>query len=231
MSDQEKKQFTIQELIDWCDKMSAEGKNPSLKWEGGGDSGWVHMEDEDGHAIDYPEAEWLINEMYDTLDYGSWAGEFSANGEATYNAETKMFEGTDYYSEQDRESCSSDVVVAIPANIPFDSLSIETSEYDSMDVTVSFRVNNLFTHPDIHGLEIKLQQELKHQIQGTIDKYINEENLEFSSYYNTYEIPASDFKKVGDELLYTIPELEFEVHETQEKDIVIDLKELLENEN
>lgn len=35
MSDQEEKQFTIQELIDWCDKMSAEGKNPVLKWEGG----------------------------------------------------------------------------------------------------------------------------------------------------------------------------------------------------
>lgn len=231
MSNQEEKQFTIQEIIDWCDKMSAEGKNPILKWEGGGDSGWVHMEDEDGHAIDCPEAECLINEMYDTLDYGSWAGEFSANGEAAYNTKTKMFEGTDYYSEQNRESCPSDVVVAIPAHIPFDSLSIETSEYDSMDINISFRVDNLFTHPDIKDLEIKLELELKHQIQSTIDSYINEANLEFSSYYNTYDISVSDFKKVGSELLYTIPELEFEVHETQEKNIVIDLKELLENEN
>lgn len=231
MSDQEEKQFTIQEIIDWCDKMSAEGKNPILKWEGGGDSGWVHMEDEDGHAIDCPEAEWLINEMYDTLDYGSWAGEFSANGEAGYNAETKMFEGTDYYSEQSRESCPSDVVVAIPAHIPFDSLSIETSEYDSMDINISFRVDNLFTHPDIKDLQIKLELELKNKIQSTIDSYINESGFEFSSYYNTYDISVSDFKKVGNELLYTIPELEFEINETQEKDIVIDLKELLENEN
>jgi hypothetical protein len=231
MSNQEEKQFTIQELIDWCDKMSAEGKNPILKWEGGGDSGWVHMEDEDGHAIDCPEAEWLINEMYDTLDYGSWAGEFSANGEAAYNTKTKMFEGTDYYSEENRDTCNSDVVITIPANIPFNRLVIETSDYDSLNVGVSLEVDNLFTHPETHSIEEKIAEDIKNPIETTINDYVREEGLEFSSYYDNYSIDASEFKKVGNNLVYTMKELGFSCHLSNPKDVEIDLKQLLEDEN
>ena len=118
-----KKTFSIQQIIDWCDKMTAEDKRPILKWEGGGDSGWVYMEDEDGERLDdVPEAEWLVDKMYDELDYGSWAGEFSANGAAEYSVESKCFEGTDYYSEEQNSSCPSNIRIEIPAFIPFDRL-------------------------------------------------------------------------------------------------------------
>ena len=54
--------------------------------------------------------------MDNELDYGSWAGDFSANGEAVYDSKEKAFVGTDYYSETE----SVPVKVSIPINIPKD---------------------------------------------------------------------------------------------------------------
>ena len=72
---------------EWCDQQVAEGKELTLRWEGGGDSGWVYFE-LDGSQVENEYTEKLVDYCYDVLDYGSWAGEFDATGEATYNPVT-----------------------------------------------------------------------------------------------------------------------------------------------
>jgi len=223
------KTFSIQQIIDWCDKMTAEDKRPILKWEGGGDSGWVYMEDEEGNRYDdQKEAEHLVNEMYDTLDYGSWAGEFSANGEAMYNAETKCFEGTDYYSEEERESCDANIRIEIPAFIPFDRLEIETEGEENVSVNCALALDNGYVHPASHDVMTALEKQLSEEISSAIDTYEGPD--EFSSAYSHYVIDRNDFKREGDMMVYNLKDVEFSVHNTVDKDIMIDLKELLENE-
>jgi hypothetical protein len=226
------KTFTIQQIIDWCDKMAAEGKNPILKWEGGGDSGWVYMEDEDGERFDEEnEAEWLINEMYDQLDYGSWAGEFSANGEAMYNSHTKCFEGTDYYSEEERTSCSAQIRIEIPAFIPFDRLEIETED-ETVHVKCDIALDNGYVHPASHDAMTSLEKQLKDEIGAAVDKHYEENKYEseFRDFYNHYVIDRNEFKREGDMMVHILKEVEFNVTNTTEKDISIDLKQLLEDE-
>lgn len=228
-----KKDFTIQQIIDWCDKMTAEGKRPILKWEGGGDSGWVYMEDEDGERLDdVPEAEWLVDKMYDELDYGSWAGEFSANGEAEYSVESKCFEGTDYYSEEQNSSCPSNIRIEIPAFIPFDRLEIETED-EEIGVSCALSLDNGYVHPASHDVMTSLEEQLKEDISAAVDEHYksdSEDPDEFNNFYNHYVIDRNEFKREGDMMVHILKEVGFNVHQTEEKGIRIDLKELLENE-
>lgn len=92
----------VEDVIKWCDEQSQDDKEVAICWEGGGDSGWVYME-VDGSEASSEEAGWLVDRMCDILDYGSWAGEFNASGRAIYDAETKVFDGDDVYSEDTSE--------------------------------------------------------------------------------------------------------------------------------
>ena len=78
-----KKEANKQGLIEWLDEQADLGKDVMLKWEGGNDSGWAYFE-LDGETIENEHTDRLVNWMYDHLDYGSWAGDFSAQGEAVY---------------------------------------------------------------------------------------------------------------------------------------------------
>lgn len=225
------KRIPIQQIIDWCDEMAAKGCNPVIKWEGGNDSGWAHMEDEDGNSLDSPEADALTDRMYDDLDYGSWAGDFNASGEASYNTETKTFDGTDYYSEENRTSCSANIRIEIPAFIPFDRLEIE-SEGETPHVSCDIALDNGYIHPAAHDVMTSLEEQLKEEIAGAVDKHYEKggDEDEFSDFYNHYVIDRNEFKREDDVMVHVLKEVEFNVHQTQEKGICIDLKELLENE-
>ena len=229
----ETKEFTAQQLIDWCDKMTAEDSRPVIKWEGGNDSGWCYMEDEDGERLDsYPEADALLEHMYSTLDYGSWAGDFSANGEAPYNSETKCFEGTDYYSESDNTSCKAEIRIEIPAFIPFDRLEIQTEDEDC-SVSCDIALDNGYVHPGAHDVMTSLEHQLTDDIPAAVDKYYEEDRLdkdEFDSFWNHYVIDRNEFKREDDMMVHVLKEVHFSVHNTTDKDVCIDLKEMLENE-
>lgn len=229
----ETKEFTAQQLIDWCDKMAAENKNPVIKWEGGNDSGWCYMEDEDGDRLDeHPESEALLNHMYDTLDYGSWAGDFSANGEAPYNTKTKCFEGTDYYSESENTSCEAEIRIEIPAFIPFDRLEIQTEDQEC-HVSCDIALDNGYVHPAAHDVMTSLEHQLTDDIPAAVDKHYEKEHLDkddMDSFWNHYVIDRNEFKRDGDMMVHVLKEVHFSVQNTVDKDICIDLKDMLENE-
>lgn len=223
--------ISIQQIIDWCDEMAARGRNPIIKWEGGNDSGWARMEDEDGNSLDCPEADALIDRMYDELDYGSWAGDFDASGEAPYNTKTKSFEGTDYYSETDNESCGANIRIEIPAFIPFDRLVIDTED-EGPSVSCELQLDNGYVHPASHDVLTNLEKQLGEEIGLAVDKYYDESSdaKDFAGYDANYTIDRNEFKREDDMLVHVLTNADFQVHNTTENDKCIDLKELLENE-
>ncbi len=164
----EKKKLSVKE---WCDQQVAEGKEIVIKWEGGGDSGWVYFEI-DGEQVENEYTDALVNYCYDALDYGSWAGEFDASGEAVYNPESGTFSGTDYYRESDTVPMNINAVLTIPKDLWFESVDIELDEYDeptSVEPQISLVVNNGFKTDDHKEVENKIAEEFKSIVDENID--------------------------------------------------------------
>lgn len=223
-----KEQITIKQILDWCLKKTEEGSEVILKWDGGGDSGWVHLE-VDGTDSEVAEAEALVDMMNDQLDYGSWAGEYSASGEAYFDPESKMFEGVDYYSETDSASADCSIEIRIPKHIHFDSLEILTEDQEC-NVTISFIIRNGFQHPEARALEIKLAEELGKEISEAARLDVEDED-DIDGYYETYDLNRdSDFVIDGNDLVHTLTHIMYSKRYTTEKEVGINLQELLEEE-
>jgi len=58
------KDVKIKDVITWLDKLSDEGKNIQICWEGGGDSGWVYFQIDGEQVADNPMIDLLVDRMY-----------------------------------------------------------------------------------------------------------------------------------------------------------------------
>lgn len=205
----------------WCDKLTNEGYELSLCWEGGGDSGWVHFEI-DGTEVDNKYTEALVDYCYDVLDYGSWAGEFSAYGSAVYSPKDKAFIGNDAYSEDVSKSADLDVEIRIPKSLWFDRLEIAVDEESTRS---QFVLRN--------GFISEQHQEVLSSIESTLSDwvtdFINDYSEEIRVYVNNFNIPRADFKEDGDDLVYTLDELSYSESEGSDKDVMVEITESVEN--
>ena len=215
----ENKKLTVKE---WCDQQVAEGKEITLKWEGGGDSGWVYFEI-DGEQVENEYTEALVSYCYDTLNYGSWAGEFDANGEATYDPEEKAFIGIDYYNETDVEERDPQVVLSIPKELWFDGLSvdIEEVEYEVADYNVG--VNLLVQNGMIVDQHTEVEEEIKKQIIEQLNKGIMQNLGEDNEVFANIVFTENDFEtdpKTGNKIV-KMDRVNVRFRETDEKDIYL----------
>lgn len=215
------------EIIDWCDKQVAEGKEITLCWEGGGDSGWVYFE-VDGVQAEGEEIEALVDMMYNELNYGSWAGEFSANGRADYDPTTKCFEGIDYYSEDDWTDSTFEEPFAfyIPGTYGFDSIeyNIEGNFEDDFRVEITFNIVNGFITPELRELENEMSEAIKEKL----FEELKEKNV---NYFNTQRLAERhEMNNVKGSVIFQLDNVEYSIYQTSEQGVTIDLKERLENE-
>lgn len=214
-----------QSLVDWCDQQVKEGNELALCWDGGGDSGWVYFElnQEETHN-EYTEQ--LVDLMYEHLDYGSWAGEFTAQGRATYNPETKCFEGIDYYSEDSTVNYPCTMRIEVPADVWFDNL--EYSIEDEAVVDVTLKVKNGFVVDRHEGVAEMIKESLDDQIDSVIEDYNNNPEMnEFRSIWVDNTINRSEFVQEGDKLVHIITSIEIGTSDTDDKDVCLDLNYLL----
>lgn len=226
----EEKELTIEDIIKWCDEQTEQGLELKLCWEGGGDSGWCWFE-LDGEQCSEPEAEWLIEKMYDVLDYGTWAGEFSTSGEAEYNPETKEFDGTDYFSTEDTftHTCSKSFAIKIPKTIYFDTLHMEC-EGESYEFTVNASVTNGFFPKEAEAYFHKMETEINVWSEMIIAEIIAEQgdDSEVTSAYQDYDLDRSDFEEEGDFMVYAFTNYEYRAYQSEPNGVNINLLELLE---
>lgn len=227
----EKNELTIEDIIKWCDEQTEQGLELKLCWEGGGDSGWCWFE-LDGEQCSEPEAEWLIEKMYDVLDYGTWAGEFSTNGEAEYNPETKEFDGTDYYSIEDTfiHKCKKPFAIKIPKTIYFDILHMEC-EGEDYEFNINASVTNGFFTKEAETYFNKLESELNTWSSDVIAEIVQDldDDSEVTGAYQHYDLERTDFEEEGDFLVYTFDKFEYRAYQSEPNGVNINLLELLEN--
>jgi hypothetical protein len=224
--------MSIEEVIKWCDEMIEKGHTIALGWDGGHDSGWVWLEidEEQIDNVTHPAGEWLIEQMYDTLDYGSWAGEFNASGRAEYNPETKEFEGTDNYSWEENDAVdvsSSPVDFRIPISLDFEKVLIHTEDSD-FDTQIALEASHRLEHPDEEKVLTELAKEIKEKFNQAFDKS-EASKKELASTWHDYDIPKSEMRLEGDHYVGTIDHIYFNYYEVEEKGVSINLKEQLEN--
>lgn len=206
-------------LVEWCDQQVAEGHELTIHWEGGGDSGWAHFEiDSEEQSNEYIEE--LVNYMYDELDYGSWAGEFFATGQATYNTKTKCFEGVDNYSEDTTMNWDTEIPVKIPKSLWFDSVTILIQDEEA-NVEVSFNIRNGYLSDEHHTVEKELEEYLHDKVDDEISEFSESHN--FRNIWEQKVINRSEFTEEGDTLVYIIEDLSMGTSSEEDKDIVLDV--------
>lgn len=212
-------EITDEKALEWCAKLTAEGIDLKMTWDGGGDSGWVNFEvdksdmtDEDNEMVEY-----LREKCYEELDYGSWAGEFYASGEATFDPEQKAFVGIDDYSEDDSINKECELRIAIPKDIWFDSVEIMIQD-EEIEVSVDIIVRNGFKTPDHTAAEQALEQSIHDQVCEIVSDVNN-----FRSMWEEINLSPSEFTLQGDEMVHIVEDISVGTYNSDVKDVFINL--------
>lgn len=222
------KEFSIKDLMNWCDAKVAEGKLLEIKWEGGGDSGWVHFEIDCEYTTE-PEADALVDMMYSQLDYGSWAGEFSTSGTAVYDPITKSFQGEDEYSQEEGKTFDCYVRFKIPKHIPFDKVLIEAHESNRPNVNLT--IANGFDHPERVAVQKILEEQLAKEFEAVLEQVEGSTDEEIVSSYQWVTFEREDLIEEGEYLVGVIEEYCYSVNYYDPRGVDICLEEMLEETN
>lgn len=212
------------EALVWCKKKHEEGRTLNMHWDGGGDSGWVDFQiDGDTTEEDQLFIDFLRDKCYNELDYGSWAGEFSASGDAEFDPEQNAFVGTDYYSEDDTTTVNCELKIEIPADVWFDSVEIMIQD-EEVEVSVDLVVRNGFKTQAHDTVQKSLEVSIKNQVQEIINDYVENDNRqEFRSMWEEINLSKSDFTLDGNVMKAVLTEISLGTWENEEKDIFINL--------
>lgn len=217
------------EIIDWLDELVKEKKEVKLCWEGGNDSGWCWLEVDGSRDETSLEASRLIDMMYDTLDYGSWAWDFSAQGEAMYDPKKKAFIGTAYYVETTGDNKEWNLTVRIPGDIFFDSFfyNIDHHREEDIQVHAEIRIRNGFKTPKVDIIEDQLKQHLMYNAEILVDVLSDDDDYDHTFVSDT--IRRTDFKRVEENGVsyfeHVIDKFMYYRSETDEKGIYLSLVE------
>lgn len=223
-----KKLQVKQSVLEWCRQQVNEGHDLTICWEGGGDSGWCHFKI-DGQEYNDEYTEYLVDMMYSQLEYGSWAGEFCASGEATFSVEESAFIGIDNYSEDETVPYQCDIEVKVPKSLWFDSVSIQIESDDQDDparVDVTFNVKNGFLSNEHDKIIKRLELHIQEEVHSTVDVFIDDDcTNEYRGVWDNATIEKSEFKEKGDYYIYKITEIEIRSASVDEKNIYLEIQE------
>lgn len=209
-------------IINWLNQLHEDGNEIKLLWDGGSDSGWVYFE-VDGESVDNEYSRALVDAMDDVLDYGSWAGEFNANGEAIYDSETKAFTGTDYYSEDDHDTLDANIVIQVPKELWFETLHIECEcNYDdSPETSVRFIVKNGFLTDAHQEFCTNLEETLKEEFNDIFNDYNKNDNFRGCS--DSWILEKHEAEEEDGLFVFTINKVEVQTMSTEDKSICFEL--------
>jgi hypothetical protein len=207
----------------WCEAEIAEGRDVVIEWDGGNDSGCVTWR---GDSSENEITDFLVDSVYDELDYGSWAGEYSASGRMEYDSDQQALVGTDYYSEDDYLDLDKKAVLHIPKKYYFDQISYQITDYDSGgDCGVEFTVNVTqgFIDPELEKY-LKVQADL---IKDYIDDQVKSLDLGDREYLGIDSSESVNYDRLevdGDNLTLEL-DVYTKVESCEEKEVVLNLKD------
>jgi len=221
---------------DYYSALHIAGHKIQLEWNGGGDSGevWININEK---RIDIP---WdsskqnfqekihhhVIDSMYDHLDYGSWAGEFSSCGTADFVHDDDFigFRGTDYYSEEEGHTGVINLGIRIPAawlTEEMETVWVDISDgYDGSPPMVS-----LYATRKAYGGHVEFPEEFKKDVEAlenTISESVNNEMSVWNA-SNVYENEGITIKDHTEDVVIMLETINYYTMEDTEKYVEIDL--------
>lgn len=214
-----------QTLKQWLDDLESKGHEVKVRWEGGNDDGsfWASIDDEDINTEGNSMGGKLVDIVADGISYGSFAGDFSTNGELVY--ENGHMTGTDFYSttESDGEHLEEDkfIKIEIPEYLWFDTLTINTEgnvEDEGLSISVSFNITN--------GPVVDEHNTLEDEISDMIDQQILErlQNLDKVNYvYNEWSFRFDEAEIIDGKRVFFIDEIDYSYEDGEDKYISIEI--------
>ena len=207
------------DMAAWCDHVTRNRDVLSISWSGGGDEGFIKLQlndtpldEEDGVPAT------LIDRLYDGLGYDGFSGNFSCEGEATYDPETQCFEGMDTYSISEYDSKDCAIEIRLSKDIWFDEVVIrwQAEDDEASSVWVKIVVYN-GPHTEDHA---RAEANLANIVARAIDRLI-EDIGDFAGLNGGISIPAVDFDKSGPEAIGFIREIAFSYYDRRDTTISI----------
>ena len=186
----------------------------------------MHLE-VDGEDVENEYSHALVNMMYERLNYGSWAGEFEANGEAIYDPKTNSFEGTDYYGEDGNTALSTDFRIEIPKKLWFETLHIEVeANYDDTpSVSVRFIIKNGFLTDEHTDFCRNLEDILEDHFTDMFTNFESTDAHEFRGANDSWILEKAKGIEKDDMLVFTLDEVDVQTIDRDERNIVLELDE------
>jgi hypothetical protein len=221
------KQLSLRQRLD---AIAAEGKEIKVTWEGGNDSGGYNLF-VDGDQVNYGDAFFgeVIDFVSDTIDYGSWSGDYFADGAVYYNKDEGSFigEGKDTTSDGGcLEGIS--IEIRVPKYLNFDSIEIHTEGthcWDELDASFRFEIANGPVFKEHSEIEKSMESYILESIIDTLETDDACKDEEIGWVYNDWSIPREKFEEVGDSLVFIIDSLDFTYNNTVHQSYHITINE------
>lgn len=215
-----------QTLRQWLDDLEAQGKEVKVTWEGGNDDGAFHafIDDEE---IDTDGSNniggKLIDIVADEIAYGSFAGDYSTNGELIY-ADGEMT-GIDNYSCSE-QGCvelekSKYIKIEIPEYIWFDTINISTEGHTDDGVQASFNFN--ITNGPVVEEHALLEDELADKISEAVTDRLNSVQEDINYIYNEWPFRFEDGVLQNGKRIFYIEEIDYNYECGEDKQICFEI--------
>ena len=208
----ENKELTLRQRLD---DLAAEGKEIKVTWEGGNDSGGYNLFI-DGEEVNYGDTLYdeLVEEIIsEEIDYGSWAGDYSADGSVYYNAHKGAFIGEGREVESDGAYLEDiSIEIRVPKILNFDSIQINTEGtfcWGELDVTFRFIINNGPVFEEHSKIENSMMYYVRESITHILETHNDSKDEEIGWVSNNWSIRTESFKEDGDDLVSIISDLSF----------------------
>ena len=206
--------------------LSVGAKEIRVTWEGGNDEGSFSLfVDEKEVDISYTKKDGsydLVDFIADEIGYGSFAGDYNANGEVTYDVEQGAFIGEDDCEmlEDYTYKFKKPLVFPILKELWFDNVLVDISGYqEDMDISVRLSISNgpvFQEHIDFESNAVKV---IEKEIDTLFDEIDEARDFWFSQEFGRDNLGVD---KDGNFLL-ALTEVSYNKYVGEVKDIVIEL--------
>ncbi|WP_316835032.1 hypothetical protein [Pedobacter nutrimenti] len=208
----------------YCDELTRDGQELSVTWEGGNDSGWLTLKLDGIEKENLTEIEHdLLHFVGEELGYGSFAGDFSTDGEAVYNRDTKCFIGEDTYSESEQGLQECAIELSLPEQVWFDTLMIQVEVQDGYDVPEANLTLQILNGPYPEHFD-KIKSKIENYLQEMFALATNHIEA-FGGLWETFLISRQDFQTHDGSLKGYINQFNYSYNTTDVKDIYIPFSE------
>jgi hypothetical protein len=210
--------------------MAAEGKEIKVTWEGGNDSGGYSMYI-DGEQVNYGDVFYdeVVDFVSDTVDYGSWAGDYFADGSVYYNKDGGAFIGEGKETESDSATLEGiSIEIRIPKALNFDAFEIITEGthcWEELSIDCKFVISNGPVFPE-HG---EVEDNMNYYVMESVTHILETDEAckdeEIGWVGNDWFISREEFKEDGDELVHVIDNIDYSYNNTRYQSYHISINE------